>query len=300
MTTIRFTLRQLEIFAAVMHSGQVRRAAETLHLSQAAVSQALRELAQALDAVLFTRVGRELRPTAAAHQLLALTHTPRAALSDIGAQLHGAEHADLAGPVRIAASSTIARYLLPRALAGLIQRHLALRLTLTSGNSAEIETRVADGDADIAFIEGPSTRGDLQIARWRTDELVIIGPASAPATLDTTELVEHAWVAREAGSGTRVVFEHALALAGLPTPSPTAIIDDSGALIRAVAAGAGLACVSESAAENAVAAGAVRQIAVVGVILERPLWLAQRRSDPASPMIRRLLSDIDALLDQPA
>ena len=58
MTTLHFTLRQLEIFAAVVRTGQVKRAAAALHLSQAAVSQALRELAEALDLTLFERDGR--------------------------------------------------------------------------------------------------------------------------------------------------------------------------------------------------------------------------------------------------
>ena len=69
---LRFTLRQLEIFAAVARTGQVRRAAEALHLSQAAVSQAIAELADALEVVLFERHGREIKPTFAARQLLAL------------------------------------------------------------------------------------------------------------------------------------------------------------------------------------------------------------------------------------
>lgn len=85
MAHTRFTLRQLEIFAAVMKSGQVRRAADTLHLSQAAVSQALRELADALDVTLFTRTGRELQPTASARQLLALSEAAARAAVTAGA-----------------------------------------------------------------------------------------------------------------------------------------------------------------------------------------------------------------------
>ncbi|MDA3921230.1 MAG: LysR substrate-binding domain-containing protein [Salinisphaera sp.] len=186
-----------------------------MHLSQAAVSQALRELADALDVTLFTRAGRELQPTASARQLLALSEAPRAALIDIGAPLHGSRNARLAGPVHIAASSTIARYVLPVAVAGLIQAYPELRLSLTSGNSADVEIHVADGKADIGFIEGPSARDDLKASRWRTDALVVIGPADAPEALDPDKLSDHAGVAREAGSGTRSVFEHALALAGM-------------------------------------------------------------------------------------
>ncbi|WP_163144058.1 LysR family transcriptional regulator, partial [Arhodomonas sp. KWT] len=96
----RFTLRQLEIFATVVRTGQVKRAASTLHLSQAAVSQALHELADALGITLFERRGREIVPTAAARQLLELVAAPMAALEDVPAQLApGDAAAELSGEV---------------------------------------------------------------------------------------------------------------------------------------------------------------------------------------------------------
>lgn len=297
MTPNRFTLRQLDIFAAVMQTGQVRRAAETLHLSQAAVSQALRELAEALEVTLFTRDGRQLKATASAHQLAALSQTPRQALADLGAQLQGADSAEFAGPVRIAASSSIARYLLPQAVAELLGAHAGLQLTLIAGNSADVEARIATGDVDIGFIEGPATRNDIVASAWRTDALTIIGPPDGPDALDPAALASYPWIAREAGSGTRHVFEHSLALAGYATPSPRAIIDDSGAQIRAIAAGAGMACVSEAAADAAIVAGNIKRVALSGVTLARPLWRVRRQHEPNTPLVERVVTEINARLD---
>jgi len=296
MALTRFTLRQLDIFAAVMQTGQVRRAAEQMNLSQAAVSQSLRELAGALDVTLFTRDGRALQATAAARQLLALSQAPRHALADITESLHGTGTAELSGQVRIAASSTIARYLLPAALAPLIRSAPALRLELAAGNSADIEAQVAAGEADIGFIEGPALRDDIVATRWRTDTLVIIGPVDGPNRIDAAALTEHRWIAREAGSGTRSVFEHSLALAGHAPPPPAAIIDDSGAQIRAVAAGAGLACVSHAAAQSAIVAGDIQQVALETIALARPLWRVQARRDTDNAMLARILNEIDAAL----
>ena len=297
MQTTRFTLRQLDIFAAVMDTGQVRRAAQTLYLSQAAVSQALNELAESLDVTLFTRDGRTLKPTATAYQLAALSQSPRMALSNLAAQLHGQEATELAGPVRIAASTTIARYLLPRAIASLALSWPALQITLVSGNSANIEARIAEGQADIGLIEGPTTRDDMSAAAWRTDALTIIGSPDSPDVLDASALDRYVWVAREAGSGTRHVFEQSLALAGYTAPSPGLIIDDSGAQIRAIAAGAGLACVSEAAAHATLLTGQIKRVALPDVLMARPLWRIRRQNEAHTPFIERVVSHIDEQLD---
>lgn len=297
MTPTRFTLRQLDIFAAVMQTGQVRRAADTLHLSQAAVSQALRELAEALGVTLFTREGRQLRATASAHQLAALSHSPRRALADLTAQIQGDDDAELAGPVRIAASSSIARYLLPRAIAGLLSAYPGLQPTLIAGNSADVEDRIATGDVDIGFIEGPATRNDIVAAAWRTDALTLIGPADGPDEIDPAALAGYSWIAREAGSGTRHVFEHSLALAGYAMPTPRAIIDDSGAQIRAIAAGAGMACVSEAAAHASILAGHIKPVTLSGVTLARPLWRINRQHEASTPLVERVVAEINARLE---
>ncbi|WP_423821875.1 LysR substrate-binding domain-containing protein [Salinisphaera sp. SPP-AMP-43] len=290
MTSTRFTLRQLDIFAAVMQTGQVRAAAEALHLGQAAVSQALRELAEALETPLFVRRGRQLEPTPEAHRLLALTRGPRAALTDLPAQLHGTEQGQLSGPIHIAASSTIARYLLPAPIARLSRAYPELQLTLSSGNSAVVEQRIAEGRADFGFIEGPTRRDDIASRRWHTDQLTIIGPPEAPAEIDAAALDAWPWVAREAGSGTRVVFEHSLALAGLPVPPAALTVDDSGAQVRAVAAGAGLACVSRAAATAAADSGRIRFITLPNQSLARPLWAIRRSDTVDTPLLGRLLA----------
>ncbi|ROO31850.1 LysR family transcriptional regulator [Salinisphaera orenii YIM 95161] len=298
MTTLHFTLRQLEIFAAVVRTGQVKRAAAALHLSQAAVSQALRELAEALDLTLFERDGRRIVPTAAARQLLRLAAAPMAEFDALPGRLRpSADNAELAGDIRIAASSTIARYILPSALAAVRREHPALDLAVISGNSSQAEAHVAALEADIGFIEGPPTRDDLHAAAWRTDTLQIIAPPDYPvAAVSPTDLAAHPWVAREPGSGTRAVFEQSLALAGLAAPQAHLVIDDSGAIVRAVAAGAGLACVSRLAAIQASANARVQCLDLPGLSLQRPLWCLSRAGHAHSPLIERFRATLDGAI----
>lgn len=296
---MRFTLRQLEIFAAVVRTGQVKRAAEALHLSQAAVSQAMAELAAALGLTLFERRGREIVPTASARQLLARSAGPIAALAQLPEELapHNGSAQALTGDICIAASSTIARYILPAALARMRHEHPALQLRVRSGNSAEVEAHVADLRADIGFIEGPSRRDDLMVEAWRTDTLEIIAPPDYPAdTIAADDLGAHAWVAREPGSGTRAVFEQSVALAGHPAPRAALVCDDSGAIVRAVAHGAGLACVSGLAARQASAANPVQFVSLASLSLTRPLWRLRRQALAHAPLINAFCAALDRAL----
>lgn len=279
----------------MVRTGQVRRAADALHLSQAAVSQALRELADAFELTLFERRGREIVPTAAARQLLYLSAGPVAALRDMPEQLApGNTRPELVGTIRLAASSTITRYILPRPLAMLRHAQPGLEVTVVSGNSMTVEARVADMDADIGFIEGPARREDVDAIRWGTDTLQIIAPPDYPtADIDMESLAEHPWVARESGSGTRAVFEQSLALAGISPPRAGLIVDDSGAIVRAVAAGAGLACVSRLAATQASALARVQFVALPGLSLQRPLWRVDRHGAARAPLIERFIAALD-------
>src|SRR5262245_21503751 len=64
-TPAHVEVRHLRAFAEVARSGNVSRAAEQVGLTQSRVSQQLKELELALDAALFTRVGRRLALTPA-------------------------------------------------------------------------------------------------------------------------------------------------------------------------------------------------------------------------------------------
>ncbi|NNC23232.1 LysR family transcriptional regulator [Salinisphaera sp. USBA-960] len=301
MAASPFTLRQLDIFASVVRHGQIHSAAQAIHLSDAAVSQALTELAGSLGVQLFERHGRRLVPTAHARQLAALTDEPLARLRAIPDQLVDPDdNAVLSGSVRIAASSTIARYILPEALAAVRRQYPHTLIELSLDNSANVGAWVADGDVDVGFIEGPNQSAGIVAQPWRTDHMHVIAPLDYPVdTIAVDRLNTHPWVGREAGSGSRAVFEQSLALAGYPPPSAHLICNDSGAIVRAVAGGAGLACVSQHATRQASALTAVQTVELADLALERPLWRISARStgDHHPPVVARVLTCIDNWLD---
>ena len=112
---MKYTLRQLEIFLAVAESNNVSRAAQTLSLSQPAVSGALAELEQQFDIQLFDRVGKRLKLNEAGASLRAEAQ----GVMDRAIELedHFREN-DEVGRLNVGATLTIGNYLVSRCWPG--------------------------------------------------------------------------------------------------------------------------------------------------------------------------------------
>src|SRR5262245_22866225 len=118
-------LHHLRLFATVVDKGGFTRAAADLNLSQPAISKALGELERQLGFALLDRGGRTLRLTEAGRVLHArareIFSIERVAEQELQA-LHGLGR----GTLRVAASTTIATYLLPPVLARFSAMHPAV------------------------------------------------------------------------------------------------------------------------------------------------------------------------------
>ncbi len=276
---MNITLRQLHIFMAVAASGNVTRAARELNLTQSAVSTAIRELELQLDLSLFDRVGKRIRLNPQGDWLL-----PRA--RRILDEVQGlAEELGKAGrqSFSIGASTTIADCLFPRLATHLYDAYPGLELHLHSANSSDILADLLAHRIEIGLVEGICQHPKIEAESWWTDRLVIIARPDHPLAgraagqpLEACELDGSRWIMREAGSGTRDIFEHAFAdhlsrfeiMAELPhVPTIKALVADSDAL----------ACISEILVAGELADGRLVRIDVAGRRLERQFYLLQHR-----------------------
>ena len=148
---MKFTLRQLEVFAAIARSGNVSRAAEEIPLSQSATSTALGEFERQVGLQLFDRVGKSLRLNEVGRQLL-----PRA----VGLLDRAHEIEDLLegrsgfGPLSIGATLTIGNYLTTLIVAKFLQRHPHSQVQLAVHNTSTIVQQGAHYELDLGLIEG--------------------------------------------------------------------------------------------------------------------------------------------------
>ncbi|SFS84929.1 DNA-binding transcriptional regulator, LysR family [Methylobacterium sp. yr668] len=247
---------------AVAERQHVTRAAEALNIVQSAVSAAVSGLEERHAVKLFHRVGRGIELTDAGRVFL---EEARAVL----ARAEAAERvlADLSGlrrgSLRVHASQTIASHWLPRHLVAFRAAHPDITIRLAVGNTAEVARAVADGSAELGFVEGEVEDPVLASAAVAQDRLVLVVPAghpfSARETLTAADLAGHPWVLREAGSGTRSAFEAALAAAGLALADVAVSLElpSNEAVLAAIEAGAGASVLSEAVVASKLAAGAL-------------------------------------------
>ncbi|WP_297492770.1 LysR family transcriptional regulator [Acidocella sp.] len=258
------TLEQLRIFAAVAEREHVTKAAGLLNLTQAAVSASVAALEQQHGVKLFDRLGRGVALTAAGRQFL-----PEAKALLRNAAAAEAALADFAGlqrgRLKVHASQTIASYLLPAVLAGFRREHPGVTVELAIGNTAQVARALREGEAELGFVEGPFEAADLSVAEVAAERMTVFVPHGHPwgqgGALTPRDLRRADWVFREAGSGTREAFLAALAGLGIEAGALNIVmtLPSNEAVREAVAAGAGVGCLSPLVCDRAVQAGVLRR-----------------------------------------
>lgn len=247
---MRFTLRQLEVFLAVARFESVSRAAEDLHMSQSAASEALADLERQFGIRLFDRIGKRL-------ELSEFGRSVRARGEALEEQAQAFEHALTregdAGLLRIGATLTIGDYWIVPLVARFVRDRPGARATLHVANTEEIARKVKNFELDVGLVEGELIDPELELTPFRDDELVVFcspsHPLSRKKVLTERDLVSAQWILRERGSGTRQTFERAMG--GLLTELKVELeLQHTEAIKSAVQAGLGLGCISRIALEQ--------------------------------------------------
>lgn len=239
------TIRHLEIFTAVYRQNSITRAAEQLHMTQPAVSVAVRELERHYRVTLFERLGRRLYPTDHAHGLYARAVHILESFREMEQGL-GQE-----GCLRVGSSVTLGNVLLPKVAAVWQQRHPGCPLQVTVANGGTLRQKLRDGDLDAAVIEFPVEDEALMCRAFRQDHLVLVLPEGHPLAeqpdIRLCQALEWPLLAREVGSAGRTFVELVLARNGLKAKIAWESIDTQ-ALLQGVRAGLGVAFLPEALA----------------------------------------------------
>lgn len=146
-----FTIKQLRCFVAIAEEGTVSGAAQTLALSQSAVSGALKELETDLGIDLFTRRSRGLELTHEGHvflrhatSILTSVSTARQAVID--------DQSEIAGSLALGVTSLVAGYVLSDGLARFRRRNPAVRISAVEDDGDYLEHLLIGGELDVAVV----------------------------------------------------------------------------------------------------------------------------------------------------
>jgi DNA-binding transcriptional LysR family regulator len=267
----------LTTFLAVLEAGKISAAAKAVHLSQPAVTAQIRKLEESIGAALFVRSVQGVTATDAGLRLARYAKSIRRLLDEAMTEVPGGE--DNVGPLVIAASTTIAAHLLPTLLAQFRAAHRGVPLHVHVGNTEDVVEEVRGGRVPIGLVEGHARASGVTLTPFVDDEIVLIIGATGVARdaninvrrARDLENVTLLW--REAGSGTRAVVERALGKAKIVRRRSVRDHDvelgSTEAIIGGVVAGLGVAFVSRWSVRVHLAAGVVRVVPGLDLVVKR-------------------------------
>jgi LysR family cyn operon transcriptional activator len=242
-------LRHVRYFLAVIDHGSFTRAAETLHVSQPALSQQIRQLEDMLGTTLLDRAGKQIVPTDAGS---AYAQSARAALNALEAGRRAIQDvADLSrGELRLAFTPTFMGYLAGPLLAAFHAAYPNIRLDVRDMPMQAIETVLLNGEVDAAIAFAPPESADLDYTPLLDETLDVVAGPSHPAfadlhsrraapgspetpALDVQALATMPLALLKQGFATRIQIDHFLASVGI-TPWVAMESDSVSAIIEAV------------------------------------------------------------------
>ncbi len=301
MSDLPFTLDQLRILKAIAAEGSFKRAADSLYVSQPAVSLQVQNLERQLDVPLFDRGGRRAQLTEAGHLLLSygdriltLCQETCRAIEDLQ-NLQG-------GTLIVGASQTTGTYLLPRMIGLFRQRYPDVAVQLHVHSTRRTAWSVANGQIDLAIIGGevpPELQDSLEIIPYAEDELALILPVfhslARTGTVHKDDLYKLQFIALDSQSTIRKVIDQVLSRSGIETRRLKIEMELNSieAIKNAVQAGLGAAFVSISAIEKELQMGILHRSRIDEVVVNRMLSVIinpnRYRSKAAEAFMKEIL-----------
>lgn len=290
---MNISFRQLKAFVAVARLGNLGAAADQLCLTRGAISQALKELETQLGTPLFDRAHPHLLLNSEGALLLPLADEMLTRLDDIGELFQHSGDAAGKALLRIGASQTIGNYLLPSLLAGLGPHW---QLSVFIANSQQLAERLLAFELDLALIEGEVTNPQLHSEAWQQDQMILVASpthelakqlAASGAVLRPADVEGQYWVLREPASGSREQFDKYLR-PQLTHPGTVLELNTLEAVLNTVQQGLGLTLVSELAARDRLASGAL-QLLPFAQPMPRQLHLCWHRDKYLSAASQRFI-----------
>lgn len=282
----------LQVFLAVARRLSYSRAAEDLLVSQPAVSRHVHALERDLGGKLLGQVGNRVYLTEAGKIVFEYAKKISFVEEEMKRALHELENMER-GYLRLGASSTPGTYLLPSLVAQYRKRYPGIEVTISLGNCGHVVGGVLRNDLDLGFLGGTPSNPELETRPFVRDSLTLVveraHPFAARASVIPEEMVEEPFVLREQASCTRWMLEEALAPRGLRLRRAMEL-NGSEAVKRAVAAGVGVAVVSESSVKNEIEQGVLHALRIEGLSLDRQMSVITSRDARLSAAAAAFLS----------
>ncbi|MDH3761365.1 MAG: LysR substrate-binding domain-containing protein [Gammaproteobacteria bacterium] len=202
--------RRLKVFHTVARLLSFTKAAEALHMTQPAVTFQVRQLEEYFNTRLFDRTHNKVNLTPAGERVSEFAER----IFDLYTEMENSVRdltGEISGALTIGASTTIAEYMLPALLGEFKNRYPDINLRLKVSNSEGIVSMVEHNVIDLGVVESPVSNKNLIVEVCHDDQLVVVAApdhelVKRGGMVKAAEIVNHPFVSREEGSGTRDVI----------------------------------------------------------------------------------------------
>lgn len=266
---------RLQVFRQVAETQSITKAARVLSLSQPAVTKHIQLLEAALCVALFTRSAAGMILTPAG--VIYLQHVQQIAQAHESIIQHlQAPNGIPSGRLRLGSNKTLLAYYLPEVLARFKQQYPSVNCEIIDGNTDTIIGALLDQHIDLALIEGPCQRPEIQKRTFLEDEIIWIASPSDPMAKihqpSVATMLHRPIILRELGAGSRQFMEEALRQLRIPLTRLNIVqeIPNPEAIKRLVMAGLGISYVFRISVEADLATGKLVKINCPKLNLRRP------------------------------
>ncbi|MEQ1768768.1 MAG: LysR family transcriptional regulator [Devosia sp.] len=280
-----FSLRQLQVVAAIHRAGKIVHASKQLGLTQPAVSLQLQEAESRAGTPLFHRTPDGMRPTAAGEAVI-----DAALLIEERLRILSDEMAAIAigrrGRLRLGVVST-AKYFAPPMIAAFMREQPGVEISLFVGNRAETINNLRDRRVDVALMGRPPQEFPVRSVLFGQHPFVIVAPPSHPLAQEKgivkERIAAESFLIREAGSGTRLALD--MYLSELPgrLDDPGTEMGSNETIKQAVMAGLGIALISGHTIALELELGRIVVLDVEGMPIRRQWFLVSRADHVLTP-----------------
>lgn len=280
---------QLEVFKTVVEKKSFSAAAQSLFISQPAVSMHIRTLEEYYKTKLFDRTGQQITITETglilynyANKILTLLGQAEKEISSYSGQIEG--------PLAIGASFTVGEYVVPKILGIFNKQNPGVKASLQVTNTEHIVKFVTRQRLDLGLVEHSVHARDLIVSPIMEDELLVAFSPEHPwanrKKITIKELENMPLVLRELGSGTRKIAEERLEEVGFDLAKLNIIMElgSTEAVKEAVEAGFGITIISGWAVQKELKLNTLMSAQIEDVNMLRNFYLIHHK-DKFKPLV---------------
>ena len=293
--SLNFDLRHLEIFCKVYELRSFSKAADTVFLAQASVSERIANLENMIGTKLFDRLGRKIIPTKAGD----FFYRKAMALLDMKGKICMELQEFLGvkrGKIHAGGSTIPGEYILPGLIQLFRKDYPFISVSMTIADSKRIEQDVLEGRLELGIVGAITSGKNLECYDLWEDELVLAVPAGHSWTekkkVSLHDLMEEPFVIRETGSGTLKIMAECMNMSDSEITKSFKIVarlGSSTAVKEAIKAGLGISVLSSRAIDTELKAGLIKTVKIDGISMKRHFYLIRDRRRTASPPCQALL-----------